>query len=242
MIKAFAWRLLLESARSEPEAFQVKPEDQFQSLQAYQQSLILPSCRVLIFYVLHHLPMHHTILGIVKSVRSKALSKGYLPAQETFLPWSIQMLSLGILQRADQRKKDHKSCFQTTQAQPFAGTLLLSKFLIQKSPGECPSCWALSRFILLAKTYNVCQLHGRSWGPWLPLLSARLLPISSAQNVFLRKEQTDAFSQNNIFCFALKAEQAGVGGGLNVQMLWNQLSTWSMVAIFKQGAGGHWLL
>jgi len=69
-----------------------------------------------------------------------------------------------------------------------------------------------------------------------------LLPISSAQNVFLRKEQTDAFSQNNIFCFALKAEQAGVGGGLNVQMLWNQLSTWSMVAIFKQGAGGHWLL
>lgn len=73
MMMAFAWRLFFESAWSEPEAFQVKPEDQFQSLQAYQQSLILPSCRVLIFYLLHHLPMPHTILVIVKSVHSKAL-------------------------------------------------------------------------------------------------------------------------------------------------------------------------
>lgn len=91
MIMAFAWRLFFESARSEPEAVQVKPEDQFQSLQAYQQSLILPSGRVHVFYLLHHLPMHHTILVIVKPVRSKALSEGYLPAQETFLPSSIQM-------------------------------------------------------------------------------------------------------------------------------------------------------
>lgn len=138
MIKAFAWRLLLESARSEPEAFQVKPEDQFQSLQAYQQSLILPSCRVLIFYVLHHLPMHHTILGIVKSVRSKALSKGYLPAQETFLPWSIQMLSLGTLQRADQRKKDHKSCFQTTRVQPFCWYTVAFQVLDPEKPWGVP--------------------------------------------------------------------------------------------------------
>lgn len=119
MIMAFAWRLFFESARSEPEAVQVKPEDQFQSLQAYQQSLILPSGRVHVFYLLHHLPMHHTILVIVKPVRSKALSEGYLPAQETFLPSSIQMLSLGTLQRADQSKRDHRVAFKQHRSSPL---------------------------------------------------------------------------------------------------------------------------